>query len=328
MAFDTYAVNQSEGKQQEIDWNALNEYVVETCNLQERETLVGVVSSIVDLGIQEQADAELKFDGDEEDEAAEIEKNPDTYFKDGVDPVSKKKVRYLCYPQKPIQSVAVSVDFPDIMLDKGQFFGNSDPRPLRLWLGGQFYVQGAGMLVARPTALKITKKSGTWSFAPNHLFHKMAVSAKLIKPEESFMPKDIDKLLGKAFQFEAQVFFKESKGKQYYTEYLKFVGALGRGQVAGDLPTTPVIVQFNQSNTEEAIKEIRNHVLNTIKRAKNYEGSVIQKQIESIRGVKTEDQGDAAEAETPVSEAPKTKVSPKPKRVPVEVADIEEDPPF
>ncbi len=291
MSFDAYSTGSSSGKQKsEVDFDALNQYVVEASGLQNREVLVGVVSSIVDLGTQAQEDAAVVFTGNEDDEAAEIAKNPNTYFEDGIDPNDpkrKKQVRLKRWPQKPIQSVAISVDFPDIMLNKGQFFGNdnAEEKPLRLWLGGSFYIPEVGMVVGRPTPLKVTKNTkDQWSFNKKHLFYQMASAAKLIDPskDEAFLPKDIDKLVGKAFCFEAQVFFKESKGKEYYTEYIKFVSGLGRGQKAPDCEVAKNLIQFNQDNDPEALKELRNHVKNTIKRASNYEGSKIQKQLEDL----------------------------------------------
>tara|TARA_Y100000114_G_C11764120_1_gene332334 strand:+ start:29349 stop:30353 length:1005 start_codon:yes stop_codon:yes gene_type:complete len=286
MSFDSYGAAQNGGNTstKSVNFDELNAYVVETAELEQRETLVGYVSMIVDLGTQEQPDAEVVFNGTEEDERKAVAEMPDTYFKDGIDPVSKNKVRYKCWPQKPVQCVAVAVDFPEIIVDKGSFFGESKPLPLRLWLGGQFYIENVGMVVGRPTPLKVNKKLGDWSLDQKNLFHKMAVAAKIIKPNEVFVPQRIDELLGKAFQFEAQVFFKESKGKKYYTEYVKFVSGLGRGQTAPEHITTPMLIQFNKENPEDAVKELRAHVVNTIKKASNYEGSVIQKQIESLRG--------------------------------------------
>lgn len=284
--FDVYGSQQSQKEsKQVVQYDELNKYVVETAGLQERETLVGYVSMIVDLGTQNQPDAEVVFTGNENDEKEEFAKNPNTYFKDGFDQQTKKQVRFKCWPQKPVQCVAVAVDFPDIMIDKGQFFGNSDPKPLRLWLGGQFYNTTLGkMVVARPTPLKVNKKLGDWGFDQKHLFYKMAVADKMIKPGEVFAPKDIDKLLGKAFQFTTQVFFKEGKdGKSYYTEYINFVGALGRGQAAPEIKTTPLLIQMNKSNDEQAVKEVRAHVLNTCSLASNWEGSALKKQVEAIR---------------------------------------------
>lgn len=274
-----------------VNFDEVNKYVVETAKLYERETLVGYVAQIVDLGTQNLPDAENVFKGTPEQEAEETAKYPDTYFKDGIDPDTKQKCRLKCYPQKPQQCVAFAIDFPEIIIDKGQFFGESKPLPLRLWMGGQFYTEGAGMVVGRPTPLKVTnldktRKTKVWSMAQNSLPYKMAVAAKLIKPGEAFLPQRIDELLGKSFQFSAQVWFKESKGKEYYTEYVNFVGALGRGQKEAEHLTSPYVVQFNEQNPDDAIRELRAHVVNTIKRANNYQGSKIQAQIEALRGKK------------------------------------------
>lgn len=284
--FDAYGTTSSSSSttKKEVDYDAMNKYVVETANLESPETLVGVVAGIVDLGEQNQPDAEHVFKGDADDEAAEIAKNPGTYFKDGLDPETKKPARLKCYAQKPQQCVAFAVDFPEIMIDKGQFFGESNPQPLRLWLGGSFYTEGKGMIIGRPTPLKVVnidRNTGgkRWSFSPLHLCYKMAIGAKLIKPGESFLPNNIDQLIGKAFQFQVQIYMKESKGKEYYTENIKFVSGLGRGQVAPEVSNT-FLVQFNQNNKPEDLKQLRNHVINTIKMANNYGTSKIKVQLE------------------------------------------------
>jgi hypothetical protein len=327
MAFKTSTRVQSEASDKpKVNWDELNSYVVETAGLQERETLVGVVAGLVDVGIQAQEDAAMPFVGSEEDEAAEIEKNPSTYFKDEYDPVQKKTVRMKCWPQKPVQCVAVAIDFPDIVVDKGQFFGESNPQPLRLWLGGQFYTENTGTVVARPTPLKEVNlekdrsKKGVWSFSPLHLFYKMAKDAKLIKPGEAFKPQDIDQLLGKAFQFEAQVHFKEHKGKEYYTEYVKYVGALGRGQSAPESENL-FMVQFDDENDPEALKQVRSHVINTMKKALNLDTSIVRKELDlepnglTVAGYKAAEAPEAPKEEPKVkktAEKPKKAVAPPP----------------
>lgn len=312
MAFKTYGVDQRESENS-VDFDAINRYVVETAGLEKRTTLPGVVSSIIDLGIQEQSDAEVVFTGSEEDEAEIIAEFPDTYFKDGLDPDTRKPVRLKCWPQKPIQCVAISVDIPDIIVDKGQFFGESNPLPLRLYMGGQYYLPNTGMIVGRPTPLRINKKLGAWSLAQNNLLHKMAVGAKLIEPNEPFLPQDIDKLLGQALQFDVQIYMKKSGDKEYYTEYIKYVSGLARGQSVDELEGEVYLVQFDDSNADAAIKDLRNHVVNTIKRAQNYEGSKIQKQIETVRGRKDTTDDKPAQEKAPTKPAPKPAAKPAPK---------------
>ena len=323
MSFDVYSAGQNEGKKESsVDWNALNEYVVEKAGLQQRETIVGYIAGIVDLGTQEQEDAEQVFNGTEDDEKKEVAERPDTYFKDGVDEKGKP-VRLKCWPQKPVQSVTFAVDFPDIMLNKGQFFGEEggEEKPLRLWYGGQFYTQEHGMIVGRPIPLRISNIAPqdsvkkVWSFKPNHTLYKMALGAKLIKPGEPFLPKDIDKLIGKSLQFEAQVFFKEYKGKKYYNEYIKYLGGLGRQSTPFEPVTLPFLVQFNQKNDIASLAEVRNHVINTIKRANNFEGSAIQKDLAEAKPAKTDSENDSADENQKPSKAPAKEL---PKKVEVD----------
>lgn len=316
MAFRTTNIAKSDNSTKvEVNYEELNKYVVETAGLQERENLIGYISGIVDLGEQNQNDAEVIFTGSAEDEQAEIEKNPNTYFEDGFDPVSKKQVRYKKWPQRPVQCVAIAVDFPDIMIDKGKFFGKSNSQPLRLWMGGSFYIQGAGMVVGRPTPLKINKSTGEWSFDKKHLFHKMAVASKLIKSDEAFLPNSIDQLLGKSFQFEVQVFFKNSKGKDYYTEYLKFLGGLGRGQQPHEPVNEPFLIEFDGDLTQENMSNLRSHIINTIKQANNYEGSKIAEYLEGRS---------QATASTKQEEKPKAN-PPAAKKVAAKTPAVEED---
>lgn len=297
MAFEVYVDTKKEGKssgKSNVDFDQLNAYVVEAADLEEAAVLPGVISAIVDLGIQAQSDAEYVFEGDEADEEAEQQANPKVRFETRAKFFDDGKwyndVRVKVVPQKDVQSIAIAVDFPDVIIDKGTFFGESKPLPLRIWMGGQYYIEGSGMVIQNLTALRETNLDKTratqkWSLNPKGTLYKMAKSAKLVKDGEVFKANQIDKLLGTTHQFEARVFMKPAKnGKSYYTEQVKFVGALSRGQSVDDSVVTPMLIQFNKESPEAAIKELRAHVVNTVKRAKNYEGSVIQKQIEEIRG--------------------------------------------
>ena len=228
-----------------------------------------------------------------------------------------------CWPQKPIQCVAVAVDFPDIVIDKGQFFGKSNPQPLRMFTGGSFY-NGKEMVVAKPSFLKVNKALGDWSFDVKHQLHRMAVAAKLVKPNEAFVPDDIDQLLGKAFQFEVQVYFKESKGKKYFTEHLKFVGALGRGQTAPELETEPFIIEFNGDLSADNMMNLRHYIINTIKQAGNYEGSKIQQYLENNQ-TQTQTQESSDE---PKKDTSKPTVKPKAKSNSKPVEPDDDDVPF
>jgi hypothetical protein len=290
MAFETQHTsgNDSKGSTKNVDFDALNQYVIDTVGLEDRKTLSGYISQIIDLGTQELEDAETEFKGNADEEASIIAENADTYFKNGIDRDTGKPVRLKCWPQKPQQCVAIAVDFPRKIVDKGNFFGNSKPLPLRLWLGGQFYNSTKKvMLLGRPTPLKVTNLDKTratkvWSLAQNNLLYKLAVGAGLIKPGEAFLPGRIDELLGAALQWSVQVYNKPAKtgDKKFYTEYISYVGALSEDQVVPEQLTTPYMVQMNQPNEDEAVKFLPSHVVNMIRLAENFAGSAMEKQLE------------------------------------------------
>jgi len=305
-----------------VDWDAYHNYIVEKAGLQSQEVLIGYVAGIIDLGEQVQEDAKVVFTGSAADEAKAIAQHPATYFEDGIDQQTKKPARFKRWPQKPLQAVTLAIDFPDIMLNLGQFFGeeNSEEKPLRMYLGGQFYIPGKGMVVGRPIYLKYSnlsddKKKPIWSFDKKHTLYKMAVGAKIIENGKPFLPDDIDQLLGVSLQFDVQIFFKENKGKKYFTENIKFASGLGRNQKAIEPLSDPFLIQFDDEN--EHLSEVRSHVLNTIRQASNFEGSKIQKQLDAIRPANKDEH----------EEEDKPKDNPKPagKRV-AEVSQKVEDP--
>lgn len=332
----------------DVDFNALNDYVIEEVNCKQPETLSGYISMIVDLGTQKQPDAE--YDLDEKDKGktaeqltteyeAELAHNFEgdaqygkiTKFDLSYDDKAKAKVLRKFVKQKPRQSIAYAVDFPDIQLNKGKFFGNDtgETQPLRLWAGGQFYNKfQKKILIQNLIPLKVKKDDkDRWTMAATSIPYKMAVAAKLIETGQPFVPQSVDKLLGRTFQFSIQVFNKEVEDKKYYTEKMKFIGALQRGSKEFEGVTTH-LVQFNKENDPEAIKELRKHVINTIANATNFEGSAIQKQLKELRPFSLpkdgEDQeGDVTETQPEPTEAigKKSKAKPAP-------AAIDEDLPF
>lgn len=275
---------QSSENKHKVDWEGLNKYIVETCNLQNEEVLTGIISGVYDLGVQEQEDAKQEFKGTEEDERAEIAKSGDVYFETLMDYESKTMKRYKRWPQKPVQSVAFSVDFLDVMLDKAPFFGQeSNPKPLRLLLGGEFVLSGGTKIVAKPQPIVIRKNDKTgnrWSFMPNSTIYKLAVGTKVINSGDAFTGDMIDQLLGKAAQFKVRVFFNKDG---FYNEKCAFAAGLARGNKAPEFdPSLLHIVQFDADNKEEDLKQLRISVRNTMARAKDYEGSKLKVQLDNI----------------------------------------------
>jgi hypothetical protein len=336
MAFDAYGTTSNEGtkKESNVDFEALNKYVVDTCGLQQPKTLRGIISTLVDLGTQKLPDATYKLEKEDvalsigeltEKYGIDIQEGTITKFDQAYDNDTKSWSIQKFVPQKPRQAVVYAVDFPDIMLDKGKFFGEEEGKnlkPLRLWIGGQHWnPTQKKMLVNQVIPLKITKdeKIG-WTMRPNSSLYKIALGAEIIKTDESFMPERIDELLGKTLLFTAQVFFKKgTDGKQYYTEKLKYSSGLVMGMPSLSVDNT-YLIQFNGDNDAQGLKEVRGHVLNTIKNATNYQGSKIQSQLEAGN---TTQQNESPKQD--VQEIPKVaKAAPKPKVN----QDLDDDLPF
>ena len=273
--------NNSNSDRPNVDWEAMNKAIVKEANLEQPETLVGIIAGIYDVGVQPQPDAQYEWKGTPEEEAAEIAKDSNVYFEDLKDYNDGGKVkRYKRHPVKAAQSVVFAIDLPDVIVDKGIWFGKSDPKPLRLLLGGEFTPKGGSTIAARPIALnkhKSPKTNDQWSLPFNNIAYKMAVAAKLVNRGEGFVPERLDELLGKAMQFKCQIYLNDGK---YYTEKCSFAASLSRGQVVAEYDTSLLhIVQFDADNSEDALKQLRASVKNTMRNAKDFEGSKIQAQI-------------------------------------------------
>lgn len=292
----------------EVNFDEINTYTVETVGCQQPETLNGVVVGIIDLGNQKLPDAEYDVDsGDEDLSVEELESKYASDIAEGK--ISKfdfvkdwstrppKDVIKKFVPQKDRQCISYIVDFPDIMLDKGQFFGgDSEPKPLRMYFGGQYYHQGLKkMVVQNLLPLKVSNiakdsNEKVWSLSPKSQLHKMAVAAKLINTGEAFLPDNIDQLLGKTLQFQVQIGFNEKGDKKYYFEKMKFLGAIQRK----DKPFEDVetfLIEMDGENDSEALTNLRKHIINTQMMATNFEGSALQKQLQELRPHSLGEQG-------------------------------------
>lgn len=331
MAFSTRVNSQqsSENKVQ-VDWAAYNKYIVDTCNLQNDEVLTGVISGVYDLGIQEQEDAKVEWKGKPEEEAAEVAKG--NYFEDLMDYESKTVKRYKRWKQKPVQSVAFAVDFMDVILDKSPFFGGeSDPKPLRLLLGGEFVLTGGTKIVAKPQPIVIRKNDKTgnqWSFMPNSTIYKLAVGTKLINSGEPFTGDKIDQLLGKSAQFKVRVFLNKDG---YLNERCAFAAGLARGMNPPQFDQSLLhIVQFDVDNKDEDLKQLRVSVRNTMARASDYAGSKLEAQLSKLfpsnkqPTTTTEPKSPPANTNVPAEK----KESPKAVQAPVSANEMDDGDPF
>ena len=303
MAFKVTVSNTTSTNQDrpQVDYAALDQYVVDTAECQQPETLNGVIVGIIDLGNQKLPDAE--YDVDSGDESLTVEELTDKYATEiESGKVSKfdivkdwstrppKEVIKKFVPQKDRQCITYAVDFMDIMLDKSQFFGEkSEPKPLRLYFGGSFYnTHSKKMIVQNLLPLKIAniakdpKNDKVWSLNPKSQLHKMAVASKLINTGDAFLPDNIDELLGKTLQFKVQIGFNEKGDKKYYFEKMSFLGSIQKKDKPFENVET-FLIEMDSENDPEALKNLRKHIISTQEMATNFEGSVLQKQLLETR---------------------------------------------
>lgn len=265
----------SSSNRPEVDWNALNDHVIEAAGTASKaRSIPGYISGIYDLGEQERPDFEDVSTIAQEDEEDYIDDHPGISFK------TENGKRIMCRAQKPCQQIALAVDFPQIQVDKGQFFGNSNPAPLRLLLNGEFTMDGQ-RVVGKPFSISETKHTnGKWGFAKNSTLHKLAESVNLLDSNGVFTKDRIGELLGKCAQFQFRVYMKPSKtdpSKKYFTEEIKLAGMVPEGVAVPEFADEYLHgTNMMGENDPDAVKQLRVAVKNTIKRALNYADSDIQ----------------------------------------------------
>ncbi len=277
--------NSDNSDRPKVDWDARAKYIVDAVGTQKKaKAMIGIISGIIDLGLQVQEDAKMEFKGDTADEAEELAKNDAQYFE--TLPNDKGiPTRYKRWKVKPCQQVAFTVDFPSIMINQGQFFGdeNAQEHPLRLLLNGEFYMKEVGKVVGKPYNIKeVRNDDGSWGFKSNTQIYKMASAVDVLDEKNNFKPAMIGKLLGKAALFEVQVYLQESGGKHYLNEKIKLSGQVPDVMVPmiPDLAPEYIYgVNFKGEQNAEVVKHLRQSVLNTMKLAQNFEGSDLAKAL-------------------------------------------------
>jgi len=316
----------------QVDWDARAKYLVETVGTQKKaKAMIGIISGIIDLGLQVQEDAKMAWTGDEASEAAELEKNPNQYFETLPDDKGVP-TRYKRWEVKPCQQVAFTVDFPGVMINQGQFFGdeNASEHPLRMLLNGEFFIKGVGKTVGKPYNIKEVKQAdGSWGFKNNTQIYKLAAATDVLDDKGNFKPFMLGNLLGKAALFEVQVFTKKGDdGKEYLNEKVKLSGQVPDVMV----PMIPELapeyiygVNFKGEQNPDELKQLRQSVVNTMRLAQNFEGSDVQKALIQVGKV----QANTNEGQATVQQqSPAEKPKPANKPTPTVSADEFDDLPF
>lgn len=266
----------SRGDRREIDWDALNAHIVAAAKATKTRSIPGVISGIISLGIQGREPFEGPWN---ENDAA----------KPGAEEFTENGKRMIRVPMADKPQVAITVDFPSILVDKGLFIaGESDPKPYRILLNGEFGVREDGKWI--PTVRRgyvvseVKDDNGKWGISKQNTLYKLADAAGIVPESGIFKKEDIGELLGKWCQFQIRVYVKSSGGKDYLNEEIKLAGVVPEGITLPEFDES-ILYGVNFTNPDEvSVKQLRNSIKNTIKRAANYSGSDIQKLLEATDG--------------------------------------------
>lgn len=311
-----------------VDWDGLNNHILETAQLEDPEVLIGVVSAMINLGTQVPRPSEFLWEGTDKEKAEQstwrgtrFETYEYFYHKgEWLENVVVKVVE-----NRPQQLIALLIDFPEIEVNIGQFFGDEDskPAPLRMLLGGERWnEEEREFQVGTPLSFQARKNANTnnqWSVPFNSTLYKMVLANKGISQGQRLDPasdpqhlKKVTELLGKSFQFEALIF--TNKGG-YLQQRCRFTGALARGQQPLTIERAGM-VNFN-SHQGVDLKTLPNSVKNSIKRADQYIGSKINQLFDEIEGGSAEDNEQEIDSvEQPKKEAAK-ETKPRSRRKPL-----------
>lgn len=248
----------------------------------------GVISGIIDLGVQPQQwseyEANEKTAQEEADTIAYWEsKEGKCYFEDGKNDKGEacriKKIQ-----KKPTQSFGFTVDFPTYMVPWDDFSENiKGEKPYRMVLNGKFKSELAKVYPMSWENLETDRsKPPVFSLRRNSLPYKLAIATGVLKKGDKMFPQDIPKLLGKAAQFEISL----TRNGDFLNDRVKLQGAIPAVVVKNGLVPElaeefQFVIEMTEQNDQEAVNHLPMAVKNTIKKAANYEGSVIQGQLEA-----------------------------------------------
>lgn len=318
-----------------VNFDELNKYIVETVGCSQKpEAVIGIITGVIDLGLQAQDDAKMAWTGDAASEAAELEKNPNQYFETLPDDKGVQ-TRYKRWAVKAQRSVAITFDVPSILINRGKFFDESgvgEELPFRGLLNNEFGIKGIGKVVGKPYSLKEQRnENGTWSLKNNTILHKIAQATESLDTQGNFKPAYLGNLIGKAAMFNVHVFLNKQGEKEYLNEKMSFGGPVPK-MMQGMIPTLDdkflYMVNFQGPQDLEALKNLRQSVINTMKQAEDFEGSDVQKALIEIGKIKV-GEGAVPQERQPQSAqpAPLQKAQAEPQAT-VDFDDFDSDIPF
>lgn len=323
----------------DINFDEMNEYIVKTVGCSDKpEALIGIVSGVIDLGLQAQDDARMEWKGTPAEKAEIEQKARDGKTKEYFATLDNGKgvmVEYKRWPVKAERCAAIMVDFPTISINRGKFFdedGVGEELPFRGLLNNEFGVKGIGKTVGKPYSLKEyrDKDKGTWGLKNNTILYKLAQAVNQLD-NGNFKPEMLGNLIGEAAMFNVHVHLNQSGDKKFLNEKFAFNGPVPKMMVdMGAVPTLDEkflhVVNFMGPQDPEVLKTLRQSVINTMKMAEDFAESDLRKALIEIGKIKADDAvGPVAEEKRDAPQASKPQAAPQ---EPLDFDAFDDDVPF
>lgn len=328
-------------RESNVDFDALFEYQLAKLGGEGKHDFIGVISRLDELGVQEQDVQTIPWDDKAKAEHAwRFEKGDDGSVKDPSAKVvttkyAGKEQECLVYSRKPVAQVAISVDFPEVMMNLSQFYNpeytGQKEKPFREIIGLNGFLpefkRGKGAVIAKPFNLNHInvnrqKKDAKphYAIAKNSLLYSMAEWVGALDDEGNFHNTDLGKLIGEPMNFEVEVKVNKwnSNGKENKRLEVSITPTSKlsvRDRKAYDEELSQVVtddlfgvLMFSGGNTEQSLKEVRKATVNTMKMSSNWETSKLKEELEKVNpnvlGVQSESSqtSNASKAEQSYSE--------------------------
>ncbi len=306
----------------QVDWEALNKHVAECvqealgCEEGTPSAAVGILSGIVDYGLHQDPErVEPMEEGDaktKEWKQRQVDNKKATVDENGM----------FHFQAPPRQEVGFFVDFPNIIVDKGQFFGESNPAPYRVLLGGVFDRQPA----QKTKVEGYPNDNRVWVFGDKSRATKLAKAAKLKDLKDGFAQDRLLELIGTAITFNVEVFINSAG---YLQEKVTNPSPVMNGVPIPEIDQDLLLyVGLKEDNEVYQVKMLPKAVKDYIKSALDYEGSKLLNQLESLDGDNPEKGGTDHKVSTQKDVPVENKPSVKEEFVPEEDMDFSDDIPF
>jgi len=311
-------------RESNVDWDEVNNYQAEVLGIGKHQ-LIGVVTQLYDLGIQERQEQVILWDAKgQKDHEWRLETWEDSGAqKDASARLEQRKYKgkmeeCLVFQPQDVAQMAIAVDFPEKMMNLNKFFnpeGDTVEKPFRDIIGqngfgGFRIIDGKRVnLIAKPfnlleTDVNRNKKDVAphKAFAKNSMMYDLADYCGVLTEEDNFHISDISSLLGKVCMFEVEVKWNTWKDRatgadrrRLETDIRPASRMSPRDESYFNSDIKPKIDEdsfggllFSGGNRERDLKEARAVVINMMHLAKNWGDSKLKVELEQSKSIHTE----------------------------------------